>query len=316
LVHSDDAAMGDRSLGWVDQRRVSGVIVTSQPLTGSQPNAGVDDSAVASVREQALLEATNAALRLQLDEAVEQLRHASRVQSDLLANVSHELRTPLTAILGFSEILLSGLDGPLNPRQLEDARTIQANGRRLLLLVDDLIDIAAIGADRLDLQTRPIDSASALAQVVGEIRPLAGQKGIELTLEVPARPIEVQADPQRFHEMALNLLSNAVKFTPSGGTVRVQSTDATPDETADDTGDRPMLTIEVIDTGIGIASENHERIFEKFQRLSGPEVAGTGLGLAISRQLASLHGGSLTVSSTPGLGSSFTLRLPLAGPPT
>jgi len=295
----------------VYQRRVSGVIVTSQPLTGSQPNAGVDDSAVASVREHALLEATNAALRLQLDEAVEQLRHASRVQSDLLANVSHELRTPLTAILGFTEILLSGLDGPLNPRQLEDATTIQANGRRLLLLVDDLIDIAAIGADRLDLQTRPIDSASALAKVVGEIRPLAGQKGIALTLEVPARPIEVQADPQRFHEMALNLLSNAVKFTPSGGTVRVQSTD----ETADETGDRPMLTIEVIDSGIGIASENHERIFEKFQRLSGPEVAGTGLGLAISRQLASLHGGSLTVSSTPGLGSRFILRLPLAGPP-
>lgn len=307
--------MRDCSLRWAYQRRVSGVIVTSQPLTGSQPNAGVDDSAVASVREQALLEATNAALRLQLDEAVEQLRHASRVQSDLLANVSHELRTPLTAILGFSEILLSGLDGPLNPRQLEDATTIQANGRRLLLLVDDLIDIAAIGADRLDLRTRPIDSASALAQVVGEIRPLAGQKGIALTLEVPARPIEVRADPQRFHEMALNLLSNAVKFTPSGGTVRVQSTDETPDETGDDTGDRPMLTIEVIDSGIGIASENHERIFEKFQRLSGPEVAGTGLGLAISRQLASLHGGSLTVSSTPGLGSRFILRLPLAGPP-
>jgi signal transduction histidine kinase len=312
LVHSEDAAAGDPSLGWVDQRRVSGVIVTSQPLTGSQPNAGVDDSAVASVREHALLEATNAALRLQLDEAVEQLRHASRVQSDLLANVSHELRTPLTAILGFSEILLSGLDGPLNPRQVEDATTIQANGQRLLLLVDDLIDIAAIGADRLELQARPIDSASALAQVVGEIRPLAGQKGIALTLDVPARPIEIQADPQRFHEMVLNLLSNAVKFTPSGGTVRVQSTDATADETAD----RPMFTIEVIDSGIGIAGENHERIFEKFQRLSGPEVAGTGLGLAISRQLATLHGGSLTVSSTPGLGSRFILRLPLAGPPT
>jgi signal transduction histidine kinase len=312
LVHSEDAVARDRSLGWVDQRRVSGVIVTSQPLTGSQPNAGVDDSAIASARDHALLEATNAALRLQLDEAVEQLRHASRVQSDLLANVSHELRTPLTAILGFSEILLSGLDGPLNPRQVEDATTIQANGRRLLLLVDDLIDIAAIGADRLDLRTRPIDSASALAQVVGEIRPLAGQKGIALKLEVPARPIEIQVDPQRFHEMVLNLLSNAVKFTPSGGTVRIQSTDAT----ADETGDRPMLTIEVIDSGIGIASENHERIFEKFQRLSGPEVAGTGLGLAISRQLASLHGGSLTVSSTPGLGSRFILRLPLAGPPT
>jgi signal transduction histidine kinase len=260
-------------------------------------------------RTNALLEATNAALRLQLDEAVEQLRHASRAQSDLLANVSHELRTPLTAILGFSEILLSGLDGPLNPRQLEDATTIQTNGRRLLVLVDDLIDIAAIGADRLGLRTRPIDSAAALAQVVGEIRPLAGQKGIALTLEVPARPIEIEADPQRFHEMALNLLSNAVKFTPSGGSVRVHSSDATAEATAD----RPMATIEVIDSGIGIAADDCERIFEKFQRLSGPDVAGTGLGLAITRQLANLHGGSLTVNSTPGLGSRFTLRLPIAG---
>jgi signal transduction histidine kinase len=290
----------------------SGVTVTSQPHKASQPTAGVDESTAASVREHALLEATNAALRLRLDEAVEQLRHASRAQSDLLANVSHELRTPLTAILGFSEILLSGLDGPLNPQQVEDTTTIQANGQRLLLLVDDLIDISAIGADRLDLRTRPIDSAAALAQVVGEIRPLAGQKGIALTLEVPARPIEIQADPQRFHEIALNLLSNAVKFTPSGGSVRVQSTDATSDETADP----PMVTIEVIDSGIGIAAEDHERIFEKFQRLSGPDVAGTGLGLAISRQLATLHGGSLTVTSTPGLGSSFVLRLPIAAPPT
>jgi signal transduction histidine kinase len=284
--------------------------VTSQQPKTSEPDVGVDDSAAPSARADALLVATNAALRLQLDEAVEQLRHASRAQSDLLANVSHELRTPLTAILGFSEILLGGLDGTLNPRQLEDMTTIQANGRRLLLLVDDLIDIAAIEAGRLDLRTRPVDSAGALAEAVDEIRPLAGQKGIALSLEVPARPIEIEADPRRFHEMALNLLSNAVKFTPTGGTIRVRSTD----ERAEDASDPPMVTIEVIDTGIGIAADDHERIFEKFQRLSGPEAAGTGLGLAISRQLASLHGGSLTVDSTPGLGSRFILRLPLAGP--
>ena len=284
--------------------------MTSDQQKTSEPNVDVDDSATASARADALLVATNAALRLQLDEAVEQLRHASRAQSDLLANVSHELRTPLTAILGFSEILLSGLDGTLNPRQLEDTTTIQVNGRRLLLLVDDLIDLATIEAGRLDLRTRPIDSAGALAEAVDEIRPLACQKGIALSLEVPARRIEIEVDPRRFHEMALNLLSNAIKFTPTGGTVRVQATD----ETAEDAPDPPMVTIEVIDTGIGIAADDHERIFEKFQRLSGPEAAGTGLGLAISRQLARLHGGSLTVDSTPGLGSRFILRLPLAGP--
>ena len=284
--------------------------MTSQPQDASQTTAGTGDPAPDGSRGNALLEATNASLRLQLKQAVEHLGHASRAQSDLLANVSHELRTPLTAIMGFSDVLVSGLDGPLNPRQLEDATTIQVNSRRLLQLIDDLIDIAAIGADRLDLRTRPVDSTAALARVVAEIRPLAGQKGIALTFET-ASTIEVQADPQRFHEMALNLLSNAVKFTPSGGSVRVRSTA----DSVDGAGDTnvSMATFEFIDSGIGIAAADFERIFEKFQRLNGPEVSGTGLGLAISRELAQLHGGSLTVDSTPGLGSRFILRLPLAG---
>ena len=258
-------------------------------------------------RPDAVHEATLTTLRLQLKQAREQLAHASKAQSDLLANVSHELRTPLTAILGFSEVLLSGLDGPLNPRQLEDVGLVQANGRRLLQLVDDLIDIAEIGTHRLELAMMPTDVAATLTRVVAEIRPLAGEKGIALTVEMPDRSIELQADPERFHEIALNLLSNAVKFTPSGGTVRVRSS-AVP-SSADA---RPMAEIEVIDSGIGIAADDLERIFEKFQRLAGPEVSGTGLGLAISRELAHLHGGSLTVTSTPGLGSRFTLRLPLA----
>jgi signal transduction histidine kinase len=265
---------------------------------------------LASTMAAAVHEATAASLRLELKQAVEQLSRASRAQSDLLANVSHELRTPLTAILGFSEILLTGLDGPLNPRQLEDAATIQANGRRLLQLVDELIDIAAIGADRLELRSQPIDLGEALSAVDAEIRPLAGQKGIALTFDVPASRIGIHADPQRFHDMVANLVSNAVKFTPSGGIVRVRASnggDRGPD-------DRPMATIEVIDSGIGIAAADRERIFEKFQRVAGPEVPGTGLGLTISRELAELHGGSLTVHSTPGLGSTFVLRLPIAGP--
>jgi signal transduction histidine kinase len=109
--------------------------------------------------------------------------------------------------------------------------------------------------------------------------------------------------------MALNLLSNAVKFTPSGGSIRIRSTD---EVDVDNDDGRPMATIEVIDSGIGIAPEDRERIFEKFVRVAGPEVSGTGLGLAITRELARLHDGSLTVDSTFGLGSRFTLRLPLA----
>jgi signal transduction histidine kinase len=270
--------------------------------------ARLDDPAADSARRDAILEATNTALRLQLSQAVEQLGHATRAQSDLLANVSHELRTPLTAILGFSEVLVSGLDGPLNPRQLEDARTIHANSRRLLQLIDDLIDIAEIGAERLDLKTRVLDSTAALARVVTEIRPLAGQKGIALTFDAPVRSIQIEADPQRFHEMALNLLSNAVKYTPPGGSVRIHSTD----EPSADSDGLSMATIEVVDSGIGIADADQERIFEKFERVAGPDISGTGLGLSITRELARLHGGSLIVDSTPGLGSRFVLRLPLA----
>ena len=265
------------------------------------------DRAALSDRPGALLEATNASLRLELKQAVEQLGHASRVQSDLLANVSHELRTPLTAIVGFSAELVSGTDGPLNPRQFEDALSIQENARRLLKLIDDLIDIAAIGADRLQLQPRPIELTPALNLVVDELRALAGQKGIALNLEPPPQPIVIHVDPQRLHEMAANLLANAVKFTPSGGSIRIRASDAGEDDAAD----QPMASIEVIDSGIGIALEDRERIFEKFERLAGPDVPGNGLGLAISRDLARLHGGTLTVESTPGLGSRFILRLPL-----
>jgi signal transduction histidine kinase len=260
-----------------------------------------------SDRPDDLLKAMNASLRLELKQAVEQLRHASLAQSDLLANVSHELRTPLTAIVGFTDVLVSGVDGSLNPRQLEDAESIQANGRQLLKLIDDLIDIAAIGADRLAIQIEALDSTAALTRVVDEIRPLAGKKGIDLKLDTPSRRMIVQVDPERFRDMALNLLSNAVKFTPSGGSIRIRSSD----EAGVDTTGRPMATFEFIDSGVGIALEDRERIFEKFERLAGPE-AGTGLGLAISRELARLHDGSLTVDSTFGLGSRFILRLPLA----
>jgi signal transduction histidine kinase len=280
--------------------------VTSDRKSG--PGSGGE--AAVSDRPVPLLEATNAALSIQLKQAVEQLHRASRAQSDLLANVSHELRTPLTAIVGFTDLLMDGEDGSLNPRQLEDAETIRANGRRLLKLIDDLIDMAAIGADRLELQIDAIESTAALVVAIDEVRPLAGTKGIALTLDAPAQQV-IKADRRRFHEMAVNLLSNAVKFTPSGGMILVRATDQ-----ADiDEDGRPMAMIEVIDSGIGVAVEDRERIFEKFERIAGPDVPGTGLGLAITRELAHLHDGSLTVESTPGLGSRFILRLPLVERP-
>lgn len=239
--------------------------------------------------------------------AVAELRRASEAKTEFLANVSHELRTPLTAILGFAEVLGAEFDGPLNVAQRRDLETIQASSRHLLKLINDLIDIASIESGRVAIALAPVDPTMVVHDAVETIRPLAGARGITLEVEAPgngSKPPNVSADESRLREILLNLLSNAVKFTPAGGRVRVSlATDA----------ETPAVRITVHDSGIGIAIDDRVRIFEKFTRIAGPDVPGTGLGLAISRELARLHRGDLTVESTPGLGSAFTVRIPVAG---
>jgi signal transduction histidine kinase len=262
--------------------------------------------AVAEVHAQREMLASAVAERtVQLREAIAELRSASEAKTTFLANVSHELRTPMTAILGFTEILVGGDDGPLNPRQHEDATTILSSSRRLLELIDDLIDISRIESDRLEMDMRPVALAPLLSEVVEQLRALAGAKGIGLSFQAPEEPVILHGDPTRLQEAFLNLVSNAVKFTGPGGTVRVV-TELEPPAT-----DGQQVRIDVVDTGIGIPAEEHERIFEKFHRLAGPEHGGTGLGLAIAREFIARHGGSLTVESTVGLGSCFSVRLPL-----
>ena len=280
-----------------------GTLVTGQNRddparpTATRPTA-------AAARTEALLEERTR----QLAEAIDELQTANRAKSEFLANVSHELRTPLTAILGFSELLVSGDDGPLNPRQHEDAVTILENSRRLLELIDDLIDISRIESDRLRLRPEPVELAGILGWVVEEMRPDAGAKGISLTLRPDPANVIVEADRERLAEIARNLISNAIKFSRSGGSVDVTSAI----EAGPRGHDPEIVRVDVADTGIGIPAGEQERIFEKFHRLAGPEQPGTGLGLAIARELARLHGGTLTVESTLGLGSRFSLRIPLA----
>ncbi len=266
--------------------------------------ARVEAVAVVSAQRE-LLAAAVAEQTVQLREAITELRSAGEAKTDFLANVSHELRTPLTAVLGFSEILLSGDDGPLNPRQHEDVTTILASSRRLLDLIDDLIDISRIEGNQLELETHALPLLPLVANVVEELRALAGAKGIGLTFQPAAEPVMVDADEVRLHDVFLNLVSNAVKFTRPGGIVRV----VVEIESSREPGARPVR-VDVIDTGIGIPQEEHERIFEKFHRLAGPEYPGTGLGLAIARELVTRHRGSLSVESTVGLGSRFSVLLP------
>ena len=265
--------------------------------------------AVAEVHAQRELLASAVAERtVQLREAIDELRSASEAKTDFLANVSHELRTPLTAILGFSEMLVRGDDGPLNPRQHEDAHTILTSSRRLVELIDDLLDISQMDGNRLELRMERVAIGPVLSAVVEALRPLAAAKSIDMRLSSDVDGTVVEADAVRLNEIFLNLVSNAVKFTGPGGRVHVKAT-------TEPAADRPPggVRVEVVDSGIGIPEEEHERIFEKFHRIGGPEYAGTGLGLAIARALVEHHGGTLTVESTVGLGSTFTVRLPVAG---
>jgi two-component system, sensor histidine kinase and response regulator len=274
---------------------------------GDPAAAPAADAAPVQSDEVTHLRAILAERTAQLTAVSEELERANRARTDFLANVSHELRTPLTAILGFTELLARGVDGPLNPRQHEDAATILASSQRLLELVDDLIDLSRVEADRVELQTRPIDLGPLLADAIEGIRPRAGEKGILLALDPIPGPLVVEADPARVKTILFHLLGNAIKFTPARGSVRASgSLEASTD------GQQAMARIDIVDSGVGIAPDDQERIFEKFQRLGGPEQTGTGLGLTIARELARLHGGTLTLDSTLGLGSRFSLRLPVA----
>jgi signal transduction histidine kinase len=241
--------------------------------------------------------------------AIEELQLASDAKTAFLANVSHELRTPLTAILGFIEILGSGMDGPLNQAQAEDVKTIQTSSRHLLALIDDLIDVASIEAGQMQLDIGQVAVDDLIRDATETMRPVAGEKGISLELEPVDRDFALAADGGRLREIVLNLFSNALKFTPSGGRVRV-SARAEPGRA----GREAMIRIDVRDSGIGVSEADRERIFETFVRTAGSSYPGTGLGLAISRELARLHGGDLTVESTVGVGSTFSLHVPVAPP--
>lgn len=231
-------------------------------------------------------------------EADRLLAERAVVRSDFLATMSHELRTPLHAIMGFAEVLEDGAGGTLTERQREYVSHISDASTLLLALVEDVLDVARIDSGKYQLFHQPFSPADALGTAVATIRQRAEAKGLALEVDVRDAPIQWTGDQRAFVQIALNLLSNAVKFTADGG-VRVQLSGHAP------------LVLRVTDTGMGISNEDSTRIFEPFEQVVARSSAqpGTGLGLAIVRRLASLHGGSVTVTSTPGEGSEFTVEL-------
>jgi PAS domain S-box-containing protein len=235
-------------------------------------------------------------------QAKEEAERTSKFKDQFLSTMSHELRTPLNAVLGFSDLLADERYGSLNDRQQRYVAHIHTGGKHLLKLISDILDISKIEAGRMDLAREDVMVASAFAEVISALYPLAEEKSQALLQQVEPH-LHVHADALRFKQVLMNLVGNAVKFTPEGGRIELvaRQTDS-------------QVRIEVRDNGPGIAPEQQQRIFEAFVRLapSGATVEGTGLGLTITARLVELHGSKLGIESRPGEVTCFYFYLPLA----
>jgi signal transduction histidine kinase len=247
----------------------------------------------------------------QLEESNAHLQELDRLKSNFLATMSHELRTPLTSVIGYSEMLLSGLAGDMLPEQREYLATILEKGESLLGLISSILDFSKIEARGVSLSLRPTDIPHLLRTSVSTLLPQAQKKKIALTWQSDPMTIKPVLDEDRVRQCVVNLLSNAVKFTPEGGSVRARARLKRADGGS---GAPDTLEITVQDDGVGIAPEQHERIFQTFYQVdssSTREHGGTGLGLAIVRSYVEAHGGHVAVESALGSGATFALVFPL-----
>ena len=262
-------------------------------------------------------------VNVSLDDKVDKLAQANlhlyemnRLKSDFLATMSHELRTPLNSIIGFSDVL--GSIESLDDKQRRYVQNIRSSGRMLLEMINDILDLAKIEAGKMEVRPSTFSIESIVSAQCDMARPLAEKKNIDLEFDVEPGLEAIDQDPAKVQQILANLLSNAVKFTPEGGRVEVHARL----EPADDAAAAAFL-VEVADTGVGIAPDEQQTIFEKFRQsrvfqagddAMTREFSGTGLGLSIVRELCRLLGGDIFVESQLGRGSRFTVRLPLVFP--
>jgi signal transduction histidine kinase len=251
---------------------------------------------------QSALAIQNARLFHEIEDKSRQLEAASQHKSEFLANMSHELRTPLNAIIGFSEVLGERLFGELNDKQEEYLKDIHASGQHLLSLINDILDLSKIEAGRMELELTDFDLPTAIDNALTLVRERAGRRGIALHQATDKDLGQIRGDERKIKQVLLNLLSNAIKFTPDGGRIEVRA------RAVDGSAE-----VSVSDTGVGIAPEDQEAIFEEFRQVgtAAKKVEGTGLGLALSRKFIELHGGRVWVQSEVGAGSTFTFTIPV-----
>lgn len=290
----------DGSMVWIlesaaplfdNQGEVTGVIVTFPEVTST-------------VLQRQKLKELNDSLAVERDRANE----ANRLKSSFLANMSHEIRTPMTAILGFSDILSAELSAKVSEQHYTFLRSINVSGKRLLNLINDILDLSKIEAGRLELQNEELDIRQETESAITPLAFIAKQKGLALTLEPTLERLAIKADRQRLNQILTNIISNAIKFTRQGSiTVSITLTE------------EKEARVEITDTGIGINEKFLPHLFEEFrQEHTGvtKEFGGTGLGLAISRRLVTMMGGAIDVRSEVGVGTTFELRFPLVTAPS
>ncbi|NLE22430.1 MAG: GAF domain-containing sensor histidine kinase [Actinobacteria bacterium] len=275
-----------------------------------RPADQVPASAAATLRalsDQVALVVRNMQYNEELARKNEELTHLDQLKSDFMATMSHELRTPLTSIIGYSDMLLSGMTGELNQKQSAFIDSILKGGESLLNLINDVLDLTKIEAGRLELNREAVDLRAALLGVLPVVKPRAQDKRIRISTFLPTDLPLVWADPGKLNQILLNLITNGIKYTHENGSVSVEA------RTLDG-----LVEIWVNDTGIGIAREDQDKVFQRFTQIDSSATrsqGGTGLGLAIVRELVELHGGSIRVQSKLGKGSSFIFTMPISTKP-
>jgi GAF domain-containing protein/sensor histidine kinase YesM len=280
--------------------RIIGALVVRRRAPGAIPRATID--LLQTFAAQSVIAIQNARLFTEIEEKGRELAVASQHKSQFLANMSHELRTPLNAILGYTELILDDIYGAAPAKMREVLERVQTNGKHLLGLINDVLDLSKIEAGQLTLALADYSIKDLVQGVYVAVEPLATSKGLALKLDVAAGLPPARGDERRLSQVILNLVGNAIKFTDQGEvTISARASGGT-------------LTVAVRDTGPGIAESDQAKIFEEFQQADNSSTrkkGGTGLGLAISRRIVAMHGGRLWVESRLGLGSTFLFTLPV-----
>jgi len=292
--------VGERTMGVID--------IQSKDLNAFSQD---DLSVLQSLADQIAIAIDNAASYERSQQLIKELQEVDQLKSQFLANMSHELRTPLNSIIGFSRVILKGIDGPVTDMQHQDLSAIYNSGQHLLGLINDILDLARIEAGKMELNFEEVKLSEMVNSVLSTAKGLVKEKPIQLVAKIPGDMPTVRGDTMRVRQVLINLLSNASKFTDEG-TITVEAV-----VQKGPTG-RPEALINVIDTGPGISLEGQEKLFKAFSQVDGSATrksGGSGLGLSICANLVQLHGGRISVHSAEGKGSTFWFTLPLFNQP-